>query len=356
MSSYHIVRGSRSATAGTSLFLLATIVLALLPFWGSAATQFALVEVLYYLSLAQMWNLLAGYAGLVSVGQQMFVGVGAYSVFIFAERNGIDPWISVLLAGLFAAVVSFPVALFAFRLEGGYFAIATWVIAEVFRLTILQIDSIGAGNVQSFTVGGTWSDYSLETRTDLLYWAALVTAVGATVIAVLIVRSRLGLALQAARDSAPGAQALGVKVMRTKRIVWVVVAGWTGVTGAVIHLNTAVVTDRDAFSVTSWTALVIFMVVIGGVGSMAGPLIGVAIFWFISEQFEDADTWRFIVLGLTAALMAVLSPRGINGMLQRIRHFDVFPINRRLETSSSSGTTTDDDDARAEGAGLAADE
>lgn len=335
MSTNRIVRGSTSATAGTSLFVVGTIALALLPFWGSSATQFELVEVLYYLSLAQMWNLLAGYAGLVSVGQQMFVGVGAYSVFIFAERNGIDPWIAVLLAGLFAAVVSLPVALFTFRLEGGYFAIATWVIAEVFRLTILQIDSIGAGNVQSFTVANTWSDYSLATRTDLIYWAALGLAVGATLIAVFIVRSRLGLALQATRDSASGARALGVKVTRTKLIVWVIVAGWTGMTGAVIHLNSSVVTDKDAFSVISWTALVVFMVVIGGVGSMSGPLIGVAIFWFISDQFEDADTWRFVILGLTAAVMAVVSPRGIDGLLQRIRPFDVFPIRRRLQATAA---------------------
>ena len=152
MTSYdaRVERGSRSSTIGTALFALATVALALLPWWGSASTQFTLVEILYYLSLAQLWNLLAGYAGLVSVGQQGFVGVGAYATFIFAERNGIDPWISVLLAGLFVAALSVPVALFAFRLEGGYFAIATWVIAEVFRLVILQIDSMGPdGNKRS---------------------------------------------------------------------------------------------------------------------------------------------------------------------------------------------------------------
>ena len=118
-----------------------------------------------------------------------------------------------------------PVALFAFRLEGGYFAIGTWVIAEVFRLVILQIDSIGAGNVQSFTVGKTWDGYSLETRNDLIYWVALALGVGATLLSFLIVRSRLGLALQATRDSAGGAKALGVNVWLTKMIVWVLVAG-----------------------------------------------------------------------------------------------------------------------------------
>ena len=224
-----IVRGSRSAAVGTSLFAIATLVLALLPWWGSNATQFTLIEVLYYLSLAQLWNLLAGYAGLVSVGQQGFVGVGAYATFIFAERNGVDPWVSLVLAGLFVAALSVPVALFAFRLEGGYFAIGTWVIAEVFRLVILQIDSIGAGNVQSFTVKNTWAGYSLETRNDLIYWVALGLGAGATILSFLIVRSRLGLALQATRDSAGGAKAVGVNVTLTKMVVWVVVAAGAGV-------------------------------------------------------------------------------------------------------------------------------
>lgn len=329
-----IERGSTSATVGTSIFALATVALALVPWWGSSATQFALIEVLYYLSLAQLWNLLAGYAGLVSVGQQGFVGVGAYATFIFAERNGIDPWISVLLAGLFVAALSVPVALFAFRLEGGYFAIGTWVIAEVFRLVILQIDSIGAGNVQSFTVRNTWSGYSLETRNDLIYWAALILGVGATLLSVAIVRSRLGLALQAARDTAGGAKAVGVNVTMTKLVVWVVVAGWTGMTGAVIHLNSSTVTDKDAFSVVSWTALVVFMVVIGGVGSTSGPLIGVAIYWFITDRLEDSNTWRFIILGTVAAFMAVVSRGGVDGILQRIRPFEIFPIRRRLEVTS----------------------
>ena len=329
-----VERGSRSATIGTALLAVATVALALLPWWGSDATQFTLIEILYYLSLAQLWNLLAGYAGLVSVGQQGFVGVGAYATFIFAERNGIDPWISVLLAGLFVAALSVPVALFAFRLEGGYFAIATWVIAEVFRLVILQIDSIGAGNVQSFTVKNTWSGYSLEARNDLIYWAALALGVGATLLSLFVVRSRLGLALQAARDSASGAKAVGVNVWSTKLVVWVLVAGWTGMTGAVIHLNSSTVTDRDAFSVVTWTALVIFMVVIGGVGSSSGPLIGVAIYWVITDRLEDSDTWRFIILGTVAGFMAVVSRGGIDGLLQRVRPFDVFPIRRRLKVTA----------------------
>ena len=135
------------------------------------------------------------------------------------------------------------------------------------------------------------------------------------------------------RDNAPAAKSLGVNVWITKMIVWVVVAGWTGMTGALIHLNSSTVTDKDAFSVVSWTALVIFMVVIGGVGSTSGPLIGVVAYWFITDRLEDSNTWRFIILGTVAAFMAIVSRGGIDGLLQKIHPFDVFPIRRRLRVT-----------------------
>lgn len=328
--SHHLSWSSKESTIGTASLMAATVVLALVPFFGSATAQLTLVELLYFLSLAQMWNLLAGYGGLVSVGQQGFVGVAAYSLFVFAEKSGMDPFVALPLCGLVAAALSVPVALFAFRLRGGYFAIGTWVIAEVFRLGSLRIDSLGAGNVQSFTVRNTFANYGVELRRDVIYWAALALAVGSTLIVVGVLRSRIGLALRAVRDNQEGATALGVSAIQARLVVWVIAAFWTGMTGALIHLNTATVTNRDAFSVLSWTALVIFIVIIGGVGSTTGPIIGVAVFWFISEQFQDNDTWRFIILGTVAAAMAVASPGGIDGLIQRIRPTQLLPVKARL--------------------------
>ena len=325
-----ITRNSPSATIGVVAFVAATALLAAAPWWATDYTVLTLVEMLYFLSLAQMWNLLAGSAGLISVGQQGFVGIAAYTLFVLAEEHGIDPFLTIPIAGLFAAAMSIPVALFAFRLEGGYFAIATWVIAEVLRLITLRIDALGAGNVQSLTVRNTFAGYDLEARSNLIYWAALALAAGATAIVVLVLRSRIGLGLQAVRDDAAGARSLGVNSQRTKLVVWVIAAGWTGMTGALIHLQSATVTNRDAFSVLTWTALVIFIVVIGGVGSTLGPIIGVAIYWLITDRFEDSDTWRFIVLGSVAVVMAVVSRRGVDGLLQRIHPFQAFPIRPRV--------------------------
>jgi branched-chain amino acid transport system permease protein len=306
------------------------VALATLPLWDPERTlQTPLVVVLIYLSLAQMWNLLAGFAGLISIGQQMFVGIGVYSLLTLAEDRGFDPYLSVALAGVVAAVLSIPVALFAFRLKGGYFAIGTWVIAEVVRLLVLESDSLAGGDVRSLTrssLGG----YSRDARDDITYWLALVLAVGATAIVVLVLRSRLGLGLRAVRDSEGGARGLGVDVTRTRLVVWVVAAFWTGATGAVILLNSPSARADSAFSVLRWTALVIFIAVIGGVGSTTGPILGVLVYWFIDEQLAEADTWRFIILGTVAAAMAVVAPRGLYGLLQRWRPVQFFPVRRRL--------------------------
>lgn len=331
MTGVRISRTSRDSTAGLVGMGLLVVVLALLPFWdGDGSLRTPLVVVLYYLALAQMWNLLAGFAGLISVGQQMFVGAGIYSLLQFSEVLGVDPFLTVLIAGVVAALLSIPVALFAFRLQGGYFAIGTWVVAEVLRLLTTESgEHLRGGDVRSLTresLGG----YSLETRQNMTYWLALALAVGATAIVVLVLRSRLGLALRAVRDSEDGARGLGVDVTRTKLIIWVISAFWTGCTGAVILLNTTSTTSGSAFSVLRWTALVIFIVVIGGVGSPIGPIIGVLVFWLIDEQLADAENWRFIILGGVAALMAMFAPSGINGLIQKWRPFQLFPVRRML--------------------------
>ena len=337
---YRISRSTPESTVGLIGAAVVVAVLATLPWWDSdGSLQTPLVVVLYYLALAQMWNLLAGFAGLVSVGQQMFVGIGIYTMLQVAEVIGLDPFLTVLVAGVVAAVLSLPVAAFAFRLKGGYFAIGTWVVAEVLRLLVTESGThLRGGDVRSLTrdsLGG----YSLEMRTDLTYWLALALAVGATAIVVFALRSRLGLALRAVRDNEAGARGLGVNVTRTKLIVWVVAAFWTGCTGAVILLNTNSATAGSAFSVLRWTALVIFIAVIGGVGSTTGAIIGVLVFWFLDEQLEDAENWRFIILGAIAAVMALVAPRGIYGLLQRWRPLQFFPVRRRLVRSGSADET-----------------
>ena len=122
-----------------------------------------------------MWNLLAGFAGVVSVGQQAFVGLGAYGMIVFVNNPGVNLYLSVLISAVAALIISIPMGLVAFRLRGSYFAIGTWVLAEVCSLVMINNTSVGGGSGASIKV----TDYDLATRQDVTYWFALVAGVGA---------------------------------------------------------------------------------------------------------------------------------------------------------------------------------
>ncbi|MGH1504158.1 MAG: branched-chain amino acid ABC transporter permease [Acidimicrobiales bacterium] len=339
LSGARVVRATTGSRIGTSLAIAAVVGLAVVPFVAERTVQITLIELLYYLALAQMWNLLAGSSGLLSIGQQGFVGVAAYGLFFFAESHRVPMLAAVLLAGVAALVVAVPAAAVAFRLRGGYFAVGTWVIAEMLRLITLRIEALGAGDVQSFTTTNTFRGLGVDARIDLVYWLALFVGAGATALAVIVLRSRLGLGLQASADSEGAAAALGVDVTCARLTIWLLAAFWTGLTGAVIHLNSSNVTNQNAFSVLDWTAIVIFIVVVGGKASVAGPIIGVGVYWAIAELIDDATTWRFIVLGTLAVVVAVVEPAGLFGALRRWRPIEPFPIRRSLRTPTTAPTT-----------------
>src|SRR6478735_3866488 len=136
---------TRLSTIFAVISLVAVLALTAAPFLVSRGVIQDLFFILTMLALAQCWNLLAGYAGLISVGQQLFVGCGAYAMFGLVSLAGLDPIIAIIAAGLFAALIAVPTAFFTFRLYGPYFAIGTWVIAEVGRLLLAQWKALGGG-------------------------------------------------------------------------------------------------------------------------------------------------------------------------------------------------------------------
>jgi branched-chain amino acid transport system permease protein len=259
--------GNRASAFGMVLCALAVVVLAAAPAWGGRDDLQLLSEMYAYVALASLWNLLAGYAGLVSVGQQAYVGLGAYILFACAILFGISPLWSIPLAGLIAAAVSIPVAFLVFRLRGHYFAIGTWIVAEVFRLIASQISALGGGSGTSLPAAMVIAIApSRQLRDDIIYWVALGLAVVVLTLIVLLLRSRYGLALKAIRDSELAAACNGVDVKRTKVIVYIVTAFATAMVGAVIFLQKLRISPDAAFSVNDWTAFVIFITVIGGIG------------------------------------------------------------------------------------------
>lgn len=321
-----VERYTRTSRIALPVAAAAVIVAATIPAWGSSNIMKQAVTFLTLVALAQMWNLLAGYAGLVSVGQQAFVGIGAYSLWVFSERFGIHPFLCVPIAGVVAALFAVPTAGLAFRLRGGYFAVGTWVIAEVYRLLVTQIRWLGGGSGVSMTTAG---QIERGTREAGVFWLALAVAVGSIVLVYLLLRSRHGLALTAIRDDETGARGLGVNVFRSKLWVYILAAFGTGVTGAVIYLNLLRLQPEAGFSL-NWSALMIFAVVIGGLGTIEGPIVGAVIFFALQQFLSDYGTWYLILIGALAAGVVVFAQRGLWGTFVRRRAVDLFPVRRRL--------------------------
>lgn len=221
------------------------------------------------LALAILWNLLAGYAGIVSIGQQAFVGLGGYALFALVVLAGVPPLAALPLAGIAAALAALPTALLLSRLRGPQFAIGNWVAAEVFRLLFAQVTALGGGSGQSLPVAAVRSIAPDRAgRQLILYAVAVLVAAGAALLAWGVLRSRHGLGLTAVRDSEAAASSLGVDVARLKFAAFVAVAGVTGVVGALIFLQNLRISPDAAFSVTDWTANVVFITVIGGIGTL----------------------------------------------------------------------------------------
>jgi branched-chain amino acid transport system permease protein len=157
----------------------------------------------------------------------------------------------------------------------------------------------------------------------------------------LILRSRWGLALTAIRDSEPAAESVGVDNYRTKFIIYFLTAGATGSVGALISMQKLRISPEAAFSVNDWTAFVIFIVVIGGIGRMEGPLIGTIVFFLLRGFLTDLGPWYFMLLGAFAIVITLTMPKGIAGWLAEKFDLDLFPLRRRvrLPKQKSKGPT-----------------
>jgi branched-chain amino acid transport system permease protein len=331
-------RGGRTSVwtgVGSGVVIL---LMAYLPYAVSTSVTSTIVTFLELLAMSVMWNLLAGYAGLVSIGQQAYVGLGAYAVLQLSDW-GVPPYLGVFLAGAVCAVIALPTSLLAFRLRGDYFAVGTWVIAEVYHLLLSRDSSLGGGSGRALT---TLSGIDPVLREAITYWVALAVCVLCILGCYLLLRSRLGLALTAVRDNEVAASSTGVAVGRAKRIVYLVGAAGTGAAGGLILISQLNVAPDSIFSV-QYTAYMIFIVVVGGIGTLEGPILGAIIFVVIQSLFSDAGVWYLILLGLLAIAVAVKLPQGLWGALSRwsgVRLFSVGYTVRGLDGVNRTGNGT----------------
>jgi branched-chain amino acid transport system permease protein len=337
-------RASRAVFAA-ALALFAGLVA--LPVFASRALLQDLVFVFTMFALAQNWNLLAGYAGLVSIGQQAFVGLGAYTLFAATILGGLDPLLAIPVAGAVAAILAVPTALVVFRLRGAYFAIGTWVTAEVFRLLLAQVKELGGGTGRSLGpditnemmglgfIKAAFAVRAAGARDIALYWLALFLAAATLAAVYLLLRSRRGLALAAIRDSEAAAESVGVDGFRAKLFVYLFTAFGTGMIGALIYLQKARISPDAAFSVLDWTAYVIFIVVIGGIGALEGPIVGAIVLYFLQNYLAALGPWYLIVLGALAVAVMLVAPKGLWGSFSERFDIQIFPLRRRFPDSDA---------------------
>jgi branched-chain amino acid transport system permease protein len=336
---FAVEHARRSSRIGSFVLAIAFAALAAAPGFAGRDDLRLLSEIFNYIALASLWNLLAGYAGLVSVGQQAYVGLGGYVLFAATMLAGIHPLVAVPIAGIAGAVIALPVAGLMFRLRGHYFAIGTWVVAEVFRLFASQISILGGGSGISLPAGLVISMASTrQWREFLIYWLSLALLAAVLGAIVLLLRSRYGLALTAIRDNETAARSNGVDVWRVKLAIYVAAALGTSMLGALIFLQKLRISPDTAFSVNDWTAFVIFITVIGGIGRVEGPIIGTLVFFVLRRTLADLGSLYLLMLGAVAIAVMLLVPKGIWGFLAGRFGWHLLPLERRLRFAADTRT------------------
>jgi branched-chain amino acid transport system permease protein len=291
-----------------------------------------LTSLLIFLILAAMWNALAGYAGLVSVGQQAFIGFGAYGTILITQQ-GVQPYLAIILAAVASAPLAAVLSLLVLRLRGGQFAVGTWVVAETIALLVALHQGLGGGT--GISLRGL-NVYPREVRTAFTYWLTLGFAVLLLLLLFLLLRNRTGVALQAIRDDEEAAASLGVRVGRLKFILFVLAGFGCGAAGALTLANTLFIQPQSIFGV-QWSAYLIFMVLVGGLGTFEGPIIGAILFFVIQYEFADLGAWYLIGLGLIAVAFALFLPRGLWSLINDKLHIRLLPIGYHLSQRGNNG-------------------
>jgi len=306
--------------------ILLAIALALAPWWSSAGMLRVLGECWVYVALATLWNLLAGYGGLISVGQQAFVGIGGYALFSLTVLAEVPPLPALALTALVGGLIAIPIGTLALRLRGAYFAIGSWAIAEVLRLGIMQVPAVGGGSGSSLPTSVLrLLAETRATRMTVIYSLSMLIGFSCILFAFVLLRSRWGLALRALRDSEMAADSLGISVTLIKMTLFCVIGMLTSLVGGLVVLQKLRVSPDAQFAVNDWTAFVIFMVVVGGYGTLEGPIVGTAIFFVMRETLSELGTLYQIILGSIAVVTMLKAPRGLWG----IGGWSILPIRNQ---------------------------
>ena len=324
-----IERWTPASMASVSLVGILLVALAFGPVALGANAIDKLTTLFIYVILAVTWNALAGYAGLVSVGQQVFFGLGAYAA-VRLSAAGLNVYLALMVSAVIVGVLALPLSVLMLRLKGGEFAIGMWVVAELAHL-LVNLDTLVQGETGTSLIA--LNAYPAETRHALTYWTALGGMALVLVAFFVLLRSRVGAAIQAIRDNEEAAASVGVRVVGIKRTVFVLAAFGAGLAGA-LWIATAITFQPKTYFGVQWTAYMIFMVLVGGLGTFEGAILGAVIFFAIEAWFGAAGVWYLVCLGATALVFALFLPRGLWGLIEARGAFRLLPVGYRVRLAA----------------------
>jgi branched-chain amino acid transport system permease protein len=237
-----------------------------------------------------------------------------------------------IIAALITGLLALPISFLMLRLREGEFAIGMWVVAEVAHM-LVNLDKLVRGETGTslIALGG----YEASLRHALVYWLALAAMLAVAGALFALLRSRTGASIQAIRDNEEAAASLGVRVLAAKRVLFVLAAVGAAMAGALWLASFLTFQPKTYFGV-QWTAYMIFMVLVGGLGTFEGPILGAVIFFLIEAMFGASGVWYLVGLGATALLFSLFLPRGLWGLLKDRFALQLLPVGYRLTVVSGA--------------------
>jgi len=302
------------------ILVLFFVALVTVPIWGPDYILLFCLFFCLYLALAQMWNLLVGFSGLLSLGQQAFIGFSGYTVAVLTDYYSVNIWISVIIGGFLSVLLALVMSLFIFRMKGIYFAIGTWIFAEMLLLWFSNWKYVKYGT-------GMFIKPEPPPCMTTIYYSSLIMAIGGLVLLYFILRSKIGLGLMAMRDDEEVSETIGIELFRSKLFCFLVAAFMTGLTAGVLYIFQIYIQPYRAFGI-DWTIILLFIVVIGGIGTVEGPIVGAFVYVLLSQWLGEYASISLLLTGIIAITIILVAPKGIMGTIHEKTGFVILSPRR----------------------------
>ena len=299
----------------------AAVVLALIPIWVESPYALHIFILLFIaIALGESWNVIGGFAGQYSVGHSAWYGLGAYTAFVLLQRKGIAPWFGVWAAVALSVIIALVVGWITFRLRGPYFVLASIAVAEIIRLLALNTkdltngaEGILASDLPPLKLGGTViTDWNSKTP---YFYMGLAMAVFTIAVNYVVKRSKLGYYLQAIREDQDAAHSLGIPLTMVKNAALGISAACTALVGSFAAFYVGFIEPNQVFGIDVSIQMVL-TAIIGGIGTVAGPVLGAVVLVLISEALRASIAQaHLLVYGILVIVVILLMPDGFLGFI-----------------------------------------